>query len=352
MRILVLSILSVSAVVGAQSDAGKLWTDLAAKREALKTFHQEFDVSVVFKLSADKTQASKHSLIVDWSQGQWREKSLAGWGSDITIFDGSEILRTEDGADEYTRSKPKGKKGEAPLPSPYQVNSANWAKAVEAQRLPCGIPGTNDECVIIQVPLEPGIRGASGQGPRIAQGNVRLMIDTVSGLLLATNTGELMENGRTSYTSETVYRLKRLSYGAPADAALFKIPDDLRQVKELSAWNAAKIKKRLAGSPAPALTAKDIHGNPVSLEALKGKIVLLDFFTSWCAPCRPTRLASINFTRSMAAPTWPSLAFPSPKTGQSWKNSWPNIRTIIPSYSPVKPICHALIKSASILLTS
>jgi thiol-disulfide isomerase/thioredoxin len=34
------------------------------------------------------------------------------------------------------------------------------------------------------------------------------------------------------------------------------------------------------------LQVTDIHGNPVSLSDLKGKTVLLDFWTTWCPPCR------------------------------------------------------------------
>jgi len=53
-----------------------------------------------------------------------------------------------------------------------------------------------------------------------------------------------------------------------------------------AAVTCAPAKKVMEASAAPDFSLKDLQGNTLSLSSFKGKVLFLNFWATWCPPCR------------------------------------------------------------------
>jgi peroxiredoxin len=69
-----------------------------------------------------------------------------------------------------------------------------------------------------------------------------------------------------------------------------------------------KEKPAVGGTTAPDFTLKDLSGKAVTLSSLRGKVVLLNFWATWCPPCREEIPSMMRLNKAMEGKPFQMLA--------------------------------------------
>jgi len=81
-----------------------------------------------------------------------------------------------------------------------------------------------------------------------------------------------------------------------------------------------ELKHTAVGVTAPDFTENDVNGTPVKLSSFRGKYVLLDFWASWCGPCREENPNVVKAYNKFKDKNFTILSVSLDKT--DGKNSW------------------------------
>lgn len=77
-------------------------------------------------------------------------------------------------------------------------------------------------------------------------------------------------------------------------------------------------RKTMQGKQALDFTQPDINGNPVTLSSFKGKYVLVDFWASWCAPCRSESPSLVKAYEKYRSKNFEILAVSLDESKEKW----------------------------------
>jgi peroxiredoxin len=83
----------------------------------------------------------------------------------------------------------------------------------------------------------------------------------------------------------------------------------------------AAKKNTIVGKPAPSFTMVDTEGKPVSFSSFKGKYVLLEFWASWCVPCRKDNPHLVKAYQQFKDKNFTIISVSLDDKGEKWKEA-------------------------------
>ena len=103
-----------------------------------------------------------------------------------------------------------------------------------------------------------------------------------------------------------------------------------------------KAERIMVGKTAPDFTLPTMEGDSISMHALKGKVKIIDFWASWCAPCRREMPTLVRLYKQYQTKGLEILSVSIDDKKDKWKNAifedgntWKNVSDLKGAKSPV-----------------